>query len=321
MTRRSFLCTPALAAMAAPAGKMAVASTCYLTVRRPKDTLEFLEHCHSLGAAGIQMGVASTEPEYLKRLRERAEQYGMWLELMGGLKQADAALAAAKEVGAGCVRMGCLGGRRYETFNSMADWKKFVADSRASLTTAVRTAEKHKIHIALENHKDWTIDEMIALLKEYSSEYLGACIDTGNNISLLDDPMEVIERLAPYAVATHLKDMAVDEYPDGFLLSEVNFGEGMLDMKRVVAIILKARPKTKLTLEMITRDPLQVPCLKDKYWATFESRDARYLAKTLAMVREKKKTLPRISHLSKDEQMRVENENVVQCLKWAGQNL
>ena len=321
MTRRSFLLTPSVAAMAAPTGKMAVASTCYLTVRRPKDTLEFLDHCHSLGAAGMQMAVASTEPEYLKKLRTRAEQYGMWLELMGGLKQADTVAAAAREVGAGCIRMGCLGGRRYETFASMAEWKRFVADSRASLTTAVRAAEKHKIPIALENHKDWTIDEMIALLKEYSSEYLGATIDTGNNISLLDDPMEVIERLAPYAVATHLKDMAVDEYRDGFLLSEVNFGEGILDMKQIVAMILKARPKTKLTLEMITRDPLQIPCLKEKYWATFESRDARYLARTLAMVREKKKTLPRISQLSKEEQMRVENDNVVQCLKWAGQNL
>jgi hypothetical protein len=101
----------------------------------------------------------------------------------------------------------------------------------------------------------------------------------------------------------------------------VNFGEGMLDMKRVVKIVLNARPKTKLTLEMITRDPLKIPCLTDKYWVTFESRDARYLAKTLAMVRDKKKPLPRISQLSKDEQMRVENDNVVQCLKWAGQNL
>ena len=35
----------------------------------------------------------------------------------------------------------------------------------------------------------------------------------------------------------------------------------------------------------------------------------------------KKKMLPRISHLSKEEQMRVENDNVVQCLKWAGANL
>ena len=74
-------------------------------------------------------------------------------------------------------------------------------------------------------------------------------------------------------------------------------------------------------MQHATRDPLQVPCLKEKYWATFESRDARYLAKTLAMVREKKKTLPRISHLSKDEQMRVENDNVVQCLNWANKNL
>ena len=79
MTRRSFLATPALAAMAAPASRMAVASTCYLTVRKPRETLEFLDHCHALGAAGMQMGLSSTEPEYLKKLRARAEQYGMWL--------------------------------------------------------------------------------------------------------------------------------------------------------------------------------------------------------------------------------------------------
>jgi len=45
-------------------------------------------------------------------------------------------------------------------------------------------------------HKDWTAEEMPTLLKSYSSEYLGANIDFGNNMSLLDDPMELIEALA-----------------------------------------------------------------------------------------------------------------------------
>ena len=49
----------------------------------------------------------------------------------------------------------------------------------------------------------------------------GGCVDTGNNISLLDDPMELIEGLAPYAISTHIKDMGVEPWKDGFLLSEL----------------------------------------------------------------------------------------------------
>ena len=85
--------------------------------------------------------------------------------------------------------------------------------------------------VGVENHKDWTVEEMVPLLKSYSSDYLGACIDFGNNMSLLDDPMDVVEGLAPFVINTHIKDMAVEEYADGFLLSEVPLGEGILDLK------------------------------------------------------------------------------------------
>src|SRR5229473_2360936 len=115
-----------------------------------------------------------------------------------------------------------------------------------------------KMPLAIENHKDWTAQELAALMKDKSSEYLGVCLDTGNNIALLDNPMETIETLAPYALSTHFKDMAVELYADGFLLSEVPLGEGIVDLKRAVAAVHNARPKTRFTLEMITRNPLEV---------------------------------------------------------------
>ena len=36
---------------------------------------------------------------------------------------------------------------------------------------------------------------------------------------------------------------------------------------------------------MITRDPLKVPCLTDRYWATFADLPGRHLARTLSLVR------------------------------------
>ena len=129
MTRKQFLLAAAAVASplrAAPRTQMGVATTCYLTAWRPRDTFEFLEHCQGLGAGGIQANLSSTEPAYLARLRDRAGQAGMYLEVMIGLPREDAAafertVVAAKEVGALCVRAACLGSRRYETFTALDD--------------------------------------------------------------------------------------------------------------------------------------------------------------------------------------------------------
>jgi hypothetical protein len=96
-------------------------------------------------------------------------------------------------------------------------------------------------------------------------------------------------------------------------------GEGMLDMRRIVDTIRRARPETRLTLEMITRDPLKVPCLTDAYWATFPGATELYLARTLRMVRER--SLPVVSGLAHEAQLQVEEDNVKKSLTYARDRL
>ena len=179
------------------------------------------------------------------------------------------------------------------------------------------------MYLALENHKDWRIDEMLALLKRISSEFVGVCVDTGNNIALLDDPLALAQALAPYAKSVHLKDMAVEEYDEGFLLSEVPLGEGYLDIPRIVNILRAARADQRFSLEMITRDPLKIPCLTEEYWSTFPQLPGADLARTLAAVRKNKpaKPLPRVSHLSITERLKIEDDNVKKCLAYARDHL
>ena len=98
--------------------------------------------------------------------------------------------------------------------------------------------------------------------------------------------MEVVEALAPRAFTTHFKDMGLEEYREGFLLAEVPLGTGVLDLPRVVRILRAARPEIRFNLEMITRDPLKVPCLTERYWATFPDLPGRHLARTLSLVRD-----------------------------------
>ena len=177
----------------------------------------------------------------------------------------------------------------------------------------------YRMPIGVENHKDWTIEEMVPLMKRYGSEYLGACVDWGNNISLLDDPMELVEALAPFAVNSHIKDMAVQEYEDGFLLAEVPLGQGILDLKGMLAVIHKARPKVRFSLDMLTRNPLKIPCLTGKYWMTFPSRSGKHLARTLKMVKDNKtrKPLQWLDGLDREAQVRAEAANIAECVAYA----
>jgi len=332
MTRRSFLAAAglAVASPAAPVSRRTAMGTSpdSFPAHRMRAAHELLELCAEVGLGGCQASLASLEPDYARKLRRRKEELGLYLEIQTGLagddpSQFEQTVRMAREAGATSLRAVCLAGRRYETFSSLKEWKAAVADFRKRIARTVPIVEKYRMPLGLENHKDWTLEEHLALLKEYSSEYLGVCLDTGNNISLLDDPMEVVEKLAPSTVNTHVKDMGVEEYADGFLLSEVPFGDGLLDLKRVIALIRQARPKVNFSLEMITRDPLKVPCLEEKYWATFPDRAGIYLARTLRLVRANppRRPLPRVEGLDMEARKRYERENVERCIEYARAHL
>jgi len=90
-----------------------------------------------------------------------------------------------------------------------------------------------------------------------------------------------------------------------------------------VDVLGKANPKIQFNLEMITRDPLKIPCLTAKYWATMEDATALQVAAALSMVRRNaaKKTMPRTSGLNLEEQLALEDRNVTASLAYAREHL
>ena len=94
------------------------------------------------------------------------------------------------------VRTVIMPGRRYEQFHSLDEFRQFEARGKQMLERALPIVEKHRVRLAVENHKDQRIDERVALLKQIGSEFVGACVDTGNSFALLDDPIEVVKELA-----------------------------------------------------------------------------------------------------------------------------
>ena len=282
-----------------------------------------------VGAAGAHGGMTDITFEWARHTRRMKDELDMYLEIQTFLPRPDAdefehAVKVAKEAGATSLRVVCLLGRRYELMPTLDDWKRAVAGFHQQIEAALPIVERHKMPLGIENHKDWRVDQQVALLERYSSEYLGVCLDTGNNLAVLDDPIETVEKLAPWTFNVHFKDMSMEECDDGFLLSEVPLGEGMLDVPRIVDIIRRARPEVRFSLEMITRDPLLVPCLTDRYWASFDDDNGgRDLARMLKRIRghQRRAPLPRIAGLDQDERRALEGEMVDRSIRYAREHL
>jgi sugar phosphate isomerase/epimerase len=346
LSRRDFLGAAALGAFAgaaggAPGGREARAplgvaiSSYFIHARagRAQDfagPLKFLAFCHERGAAGVQTPVGVRDGDYTKAVRRWLDEHRMYLE--GSLRMPrdkadverfEAEVRTAGQAGAKVVRTVMQPNRRYEVFKEAKEYRVFKEWSRQSLRLAEPVVARHKVRLAVENHKDFRVAELVELLREVGSEWVGACVDLGNNIALLEAPAAVVRALAPWAFACHFKDMAVADMPDGFLLAEVPLGEGLLDLKAAAATLRKARPELHLSLEMITRDPLRVPCLSDGYWATLADVPGRDLARTLALVRKhgRKTPLPRVSPLSQADQLAAEDRNSRRSLAFAREHL
>jgi sugar phosphate isomerase/epimerase len=297
------------------------------------EPLRFLAYCHDLGAGGVQVGIGRRDETYARQLRRQAREWDMFLEGSGGLPrdQADlerfeAEVVTAGNAGATVIRvvMPSKGsGRRYEAFKSVEEFRQTRDRGRKMLELAEPVAARHRIRLALENHKDERIPERLETIKGISSEYIGACVDTGNDIAFLEDPMAVIEAYAPWAFAVHLKDAAVREYEDGFLLADVPLGEGILDLPKVVQVLRSHHPEVHFNLEMMTRDPLKVPCLTEGYWSAMGDIPGSYLARTLKMVQARGagQPLPQVSQLPVSEQYALEDANVKKCLAYAKEHL
>ena len=289
------------------------------------EPMTFLEHCKALGAGGMQIRLGVMRGSDSLDLRKQAEANRQYIEAIvsvpkdeSDIERFEAEIKTAATVGAKAVRTTIIPGRRYEYFESLAMFRKFDARGRKTLELAAPIVERHRVPLAVENHKDHRHGQRVALFEHISSEFVGACVDTGNSFALLEDPVETTKALAPWAHSVHLKDQAVQLYDDGFLLGDIPLGQGFVDLKKIVKILRTEKPQVHFSLELITRDPLKVPVLNDTYWRTFPDLPARDLARTLHTVRVgATDNLQYISRMSFEQQLAREDANVRQSLDYA----
>ena len=136
-------------------------------------------------------------------------------------------LGIARRVGARVMRI-CGGGRRTRPER----WDEHKQGLVAQLRPLVDAAEAHGVVMAIENHIDLLADEMVELVETIASPWLGVCFNTANNLRMLEDPVVVARKLAPYARATHVKDVIAQKGdPKTFAFwPSVPLGRGLVDL-------------------------------------------------------------------------------------------
>ncbi|MHC1784223.1 MAG: sugar phosphate isomerase/epimerase family protein [Anaerolineaceae bacterium] len=118
---------------------------------------------------------------------------------------------------------------------------------------AVVVAKDLGVKMAVENHIDFTSDEILMLLEKVDSDYLGLNFDTGNFLRLLDNPVAGMEKLAPFVYATHVKDLMPDKNAsptDWFFFAGVPVGKGLIDNEALAKMLHKANYKGFLAVEI-----------------------------------------------------------------------
>jgi len=266
--------------------------------------IQLLDYAASLKLDTIQFSslddYESLEPDHLARVKDYAAKVGISIDGgMGCISPLSASwnakngdpkenilrgLRVAKAVGASSMRcfMGSGADRRGKYPLEQ------VMENTAALFRSVRSESLELgVRIALENHAgDMQAHEVRAIIESAGKDAVGSCLDTGNPMWVVEDPLVSLEILAPYVVTTHVRDSVVYEHPRGASAQWTALGDGVIDFPKFMARYRELCPKAAMQLEIITGRPPQVlSYLEPDFWKAFPKAKASEFARFVALAK------------------------------------
>ncbi len=215
------------------------------------DVFSVLDRASAHQVAGVYIDayhVGSLEPDRLRRIREAAGERGLCLEL--GFVGTD--LVTLRPWLEAAV---ALGSPNLRTFLSRDRYTppidKQIAVAVRNLRETMPVAEDLGVRVAIENHMDLTSVELLQLAGQVASPSLGFCLDTGNSLAVLEDPLEAARNLAPLTLMVHLKDARITLEAACARMHGVPLGEGIVPLGEIVAVLRRQAPGCSVWLESL----------------------------------------------------------------------
>jgi len=224
---------------------------------------DFLRRAHRFGVDGVSLESCyiSSDLAYLRDMKAMLDDSGLdrvWAwghrdGLEGGtsetaFKQMIEHFRCAQVLGAKVMRI--VGSSR--KFRNLPHGPQLDGLAKM-LREAVKAAQDYGIRMAIENHIDFTSDEILSLIERVDSPFLGVNFDTGNFVRLLDDPVKAMGKLAKYTYATHLKDLKIHKgapADEWYFFSSTPVGDGIVDNRKLAELLSAAGYQGLLAVEM-----------------------------------------------------------------------
>lgn len=219
---------------------------------------------------------ATLDPGELREIRDRADAQSLYLEAGLGLVNtyALAEAPAIRAVGDGDTLLGFrrmieaaaaigvselwvstgghkpYGGRfAYDRYRTDVSWDDQLAATEKFLHQLAPVARDHGVHLNAETHEEITSFELVRLVESVGADVMGITYDTGNLLQRAEHPRLATQRVAPYVRQTHVKDVALFFVTDGIRGQSRPVGQGVVNMRDVLAPILALHPQLNLSLE------------------------------------------------------------------------
>jgi sugar phosphate isomerase/epimerase len=125
--------------------------------------------------------------------------------------------------------------------------------------------------------------ELKALIEAAGTDFAGVCIDSGNAVWALEDPHDVLERLAPYVLTSHMRDSALWMSPEGINVEWTRMGEGTVDIARYVRRFVEKCPGRPVSLEVITNRQRAFDFRDRAFWDAYPKMSAADFARFLVL--------------------------------------
>lgn len=202
----------------------------------PLNLAEMLSRTNDLGVGLFQicdyLPIFAYSAFDLRDLASRARDLGIALEFGTrgvGAEHLSTSLHIAEALDARIVR----------SMLNAPDHRPTISEAAALLESVLPAYEAAGVTIALETYEQVATADLVGLVESVASSSLGICLDPANSVARLENPIDVIDRCAPYVVNIHVKDFAFTRRDGwvGFTLEGAELGTGLLDYDHLISAV------------------------------------------------------------------------------------
>ncbi len=224
---------------------------------------------------------------HLKEIRKKADDLGLEVQAGTGsicpsAKSFNSKYGTAEEHLQLLIRVArTLGTRVARCYQGTADDRKLPGGLEARWKDTIRVCKTVRsqaldagVKIAIENHAgDMQAWQLANLIEECGRDFVGATLDSGNATWTLEDPMQNLELLGPYAATTGIRDSMMWEDPSGAVVQWTAMGDGLVDWRTYFDRYAELCPQTPVVLEIISGFNRAFPYQQREFWKFY--RDIR----------------------------------------------